>query len=144
MDYTVEQVDQVGEGLLALPAVEPSKRKLDKQAAIAWLKDKIATVQQRGYTLEQIAQSMSGLGIQITTPTLKSYLQRARKPGSRHVAKATGRPPSTPRRELGVPRVAEAGSAAPPTPPKVAKADAVESAAKGTRSEFIATDRERL
>ena len=35
MEYTVEQVDQVGEGLLALPAVEPSKRKLDKQAAVS-------------------------------------------------------------------------------------------------------------
>jgi hypothetical protein len=91
MHYTVEQVDQVGEGLLALPAVEPSKRKLDKQAAIARLKDKIATVQQRGYTLEQIAQSMSGLGIQITTPTLKSYLQRARKPSSRGASRTPRR-----------------------------------------------------
>jgi len=144
MDYTVEQVDRVGEGLLALPAVEPSKRKLDKQAAIARLKDQIATVQQRGYTLEQIAQSMSGLGIQITTPTLKSYLQRARKPGSRRVAKTTRRLPSTPRREPGGPRMAEAERTTPPPPPKAAKPDATEGAAKSTRSEFIATDRERL
>jgi hypothetical protein len=139
MEYTVEQVDQVGERLLALPAIEPSKRKLDKQAAVRRLTDAIATLQQRGYTLEQIAQSMSGLGIQITTPTLKSYLQRARKPSSRGAAR-------TPRRA--------AAAKAPRQPIKDAKqstasvapltAGKPDSAPKSTHSEFIATDRERL
>jgi hypothetical protein len=145
MEYTVEQVDQVGEGLLALPAVEPSKRKLDKQAAVKRLMDQIATVQQRGYTLEQIAQSMSGLGIQITTPTLKSYLQRARKPSSRGAAKAPRRSASTgaPREPTSAGKQA-AGNAAPSAPARAAKVDSADGASKSTRAEFIATDRERL
>jgi hypothetical protein len=56
MEYTIEQIDQVGAGLLALPPLDASKRKLDKQAAVRRIKDQIATAQQRGYTLEQIAQ----------------------------------------------------------------------------------------
>ena len=145
MEYTVEQVDQVQEGLLALPAIEPSKRKLDKQAAVKCLRDAIATVQQRGYTLEQIAESMSGLGIQITTPTLKSYLQRAKKPSSRGAGKAQRRSGSAvaPREPTSAGKQA-ARNAATPGPVKAANADSVDGASKSTRSEFIATDRERL
>jgi hypothetical protein len=145
VEYTVEQVTQVQEGLLALPAVEPSKRKLDKQAAVKCLKDTIATVQERGYTLEQIAESMSGLGIQITTPTLKSYLQRAKKPSSRGAGKVQRRSASVvARREPTSAGRQAPGNASNPGPTKTAKADSVDSASKSTRSEFIATDRERL
>ena len=145
MQYTVEQVDQVAEGLLALPAVEPSKRKLDKQAAVKRLMDAIATIQQRGYTLEQIAQNMSGLGISITTPTLKSYLQRARKPSSRGAAKAPRRSasPLSPKEPTRAGKQA-AGNAAPSAPAKAAKVDSTDGASKSTQTEFIATDRERL
>ena len=55
MEYTVEQIDQVGDGLLALPPLDPSKQKLDKQAAVRRIKEQIATVQLRGYTLDGVA-----------------------------------------------------------------------------------------
>jgi hypothetical protein len=142
MEYTVDQVDQVGAGLLALPPLDPSKRKLDKQAAVRRIKEQIATVQQRGYTLEQIAQSMTGLGIEITTPTLKSYLQRAKKAGGRGARRAPTRPPSpTPGAGLRVEGAAKENAPAPPVPPKGDRADG---SPKSTRSEFVATDRERL
>ena len=142
MEYTVEQIDQVGDGLLALPPLDASKRKLDKQAAVRRIKDQIATVQQRGYTLEQIAQSMTGLGIEITTPTLKSYLQRAKKAGGRGARRATRWTPSpTPGGVDHVERGAGENATAPPLPPKT---DRVDGSPKSTRSEFIATDRKRL
>ena len=45
----------------------------------------IAALQQRGYTIEQVVESLQGVGLTITTPTLKSYLQRAKaKPVKTH------------------------------------------------------------
>jgi hypothetical protein len=136
MEFTVDEVDKFGDALLALPAIDPARRKLDKQAAIRRIKDKIATAQQRGYTLEQIAESLTGVGLAITTPTLKSYLQRAKKPGGRGARRAPTRPASPASVARAVP---EKGPA--PTPPKDGRTD---SNPKSTRSEFIATDRERL
>jgi hypothetical protein len=137
MEYTVEEVDKFGDALLALPAIDPAQRKLDKQAAIRRIKDKIATAQQRGYTLEQIAESLTGVGLAITTPTLKSYLQRAKKPGGRGARRAARRPASP----------APATSAAPekgPAPTSPSKDGRTDGNPKSTRGEFIATDRERL
>jgi hypothetical protein len=144
MEYSVEQVDRVGELLLALPAIEPSKRKLDKQAAVKRLKEQISTVQQRGYTLEQIAASLSGAGLQITTPTLKSYLQRARKPGGRGASKAPRRsaPPAVRREQVDAAKMTPLNAA--PAAARPERAVPVDGAGKSTRSEFIAVDRERL
>ena len=141
MEYTIEQIDQVGAGLLALPPLDASKRKLDKQAAVRRIKDQIATAQQRGYTLEQIAQNMTELGIQITTPTLKSYLQRAKKTGGRGAQGAARRAaPGT----GSVNRPPNAGAESPPGTSRTSNADRGNGSPKSTRSEFISTDRERL
>jgi hypothetical protein len=143
MEYTVEEVDRVAAALLALPAMEPSKRKLDKQGAVTRLKEQIAALQQRGYTLEQIAESMTTLGLEITTPTLKSYLQRSKKAGKRGANKASRRPASpTVRTQAGTVK-ATAEKAGSPTA-SGARATPVDATPKTTRSEFIATDRERL
>ncbi len=40
------------------------------------LAKEIVALQKRGYTLEQIAETLRGEGLAISTPTLKSYLQR--------------------------------------------------------------------
>ena len=42
------------------------------------LSKEIAALQKRGYTLEQISETLRGEGLNIATPTLKSYLQRAK------------------------------------------------------------------
>jgi hypothetical protein len=141
MEYTIEQIDQVGAGLLALPPLDASKRKLDKQAAVRRIKDQIATAQQRGYTLEQIAQNMTELGIQITTPTLKSYLQRAKKAGGRGAQGAARRPAPGPG---SVNRAPNAGAETAPGTSRTPNADRGDGNPQTTRSEFISTDRERL
>lgn len=142
MDYTIEQIDQVGAGLLALPPLDASKRKLDKQAAVRRIKDQIATAQQRGYTLEQIAQNMTELGIQITPPTLKSYLQRAKKAGGRNALGASRRP-AAPRPGSANPAPNAGGEIAGALPSRP-RADRGDTSPKSTRSEFISADRERL
>ena len=42
------------------------------------LATEIAGLQRKGYTLEQIAESFRGDGLDLSTPTLKSYLSRAK------------------------------------------------------------------
>ena len=82
MDYTVESVERMAEKLRLLPPVEKSKRHLNKQEAVKQLADEIVALQGKGYTIEQITESLKGVGLEINTPTLKSYLQRA-KPSKR-------------------------------------------------------------
>src|SRR5262252_2637036 len=113
MDYTLETATQLAEELRAMPAKDPSQRRLDKQAMVKHLTQEITALQERGYTIEEIAESLRGHGLDITTPTLKNYLQRA-KGGGGKARRA--------RRTAGPPRLGEkAGqptraSAVPPVP----------------------------
>jgi hypothetical protein len=79
MSYTAEYIAIIANKLQQLPEVSVS-RKISKQEAVKILKDEIQLLQKRGYTLESIADSLRGNGLDITTPTLKSYLQRAKTP----------------------------------------------------------------
>lgn len=76
--YTLEQIEGIAAQLRDLPAVENKKREVSKQEAVKLLSKEIAALQKRGYTLEQISEALRGKGLDIATPTLKSYLQRAR------------------------------------------------------------------
>jgi hypothetical protein len=78
MDYTVESADRLAQELRAIPPKDPAKRKLDKQGMVKILAQEIIALQQRGYTIEEVAESLRGRGLDITTPTLKNYLQRAK------------------------------------------------------------------
>ena len=97
MTYTLEQTDGMVSALRALPAMDSSKRRLTKQAVVKRLAREIAALQTRGYTIEQIVGCLHGIGLEITTPTLKSYLQRVKnrrgeaapKRQSRRVSAAT-------------------------------------------------------
>jgi len=60
------------------PEVAKEKRNVSKQEAIRELRKEIEAMQKRGYTLDEIAKFLSDGGLQITTPTLKSYMQRAK------------------------------------------------------------------
>ena len=140
MEYTVEEVDRFGDALLAMPAMDPSQRKLDKQGAVKRLKEKIALIQQRGYTLEQIAEHLTTAGLQLTTPTLKSYLQRAKKTSGKGAAKAPRRSASPTVRTVDTGRAENAPLAVSAS----AKAAAAEGVPKSTHSEFNASDRVRV
>ena len=76
MSYTSEYITKIANKLQQLPEVSVS-RKISKQEAVKILKDEIQLLRKRGYTLESIADSLRGNGLDISTPTLKSYLQRA-------------------------------------------------------------------
>jgi hypothetical protein len=91
MTYTLEKAEDLIRVLQALPPLDASKQKLTKQAVVKHLAAEIAALQQRGYALEQIVESLRGGAFEISTATLKSYLQRTkRKP-----ARATPRKKST-------------------------------------------------
>ena len=78
MSYTLGKAEEMARALRTLPAMDEAKRRLSKQAVVKHLVAEIAALQQRGYTIEQVVESLQGVGLTITTPTLKSYLQRAK------------------------------------------------------------------
>jgi len=82
MKYTTEQLESIAEKLRGMPVVEKKKQEHSKQEAVKVLSKEIVLMQRRGYTLDQISEALRGEGLAVATPTLKSYLQRA-KPASK-------------------------------------------------------------
>ena len=76
MGYSNEKLGAIAAKLKTMPVIEKKKQEHSKQDAIKMLAKEIAALQKRGYTLDQIAETLRGEGLDITTPTLKSYLQR--------------------------------------------------------------------
>ncbi|MFI3121956.1 MAG: protein mobC [Methylococcaceae bacterium] len=76
MGYTNEKLSAISAKLKTMPVIEKKKQEYSKQDAVKVLSKEIASLQKRGYTLDQIAETLRGEGLDITTPTLKSYLQR--------------------------------------------------------------------
>ena len=115
MEYTLEAARRLAEELRAIPAKDPAQRRLDKQAIVKELARELIALQKRGYTIEEVAGSLRERGLEITTPTLKNYLQRAKSAG----AKAR-----KPRRSPGAPgdRGEVAASAIPKRPSERAQA----------------------
>jgi hypothetical protein len=83
MRYTLEKAEDLIRMLRALPPLEASKQKLTKQAVVKHLAAEITALKQRGYALEQIVESLRGGAFEISTPTLKSYLQRTKRKPAR-------------------------------------------------------------
>jgi hypothetical protein len=75
--YTIEKIEAIAEKFRNMPPPEQEKMHCSKQEAVSMLYKEIQALQKRGYKLEQIAEALRGEGLEITTPTLKSYLQRA-------------------------------------------------------------------
>ena len=78
MRFSKEDVAAVAGRLRELPGKENARRHT-KRAAIALLAREIAELKRRGYTLDQVAEALSGSGLPISTPTLKNYLHRSRQ-----------------------------------------------------------------
>jgi len=77
---TVEQVEALIVKMKKLPDVKKNQP-MSKQDAIKVLSGEIQKLQARGYSLEQVADFFRGEGLFIGTPTLKSYLTKAKKSG---------------------------------------------------------------
>ena len=91
MKYTTEQLEAIASKLREMPPVEKKKQEHSKQEAVRVLSKEIAALQKRGYTLDQISETLRE-GLSIATPTLKSYLQRA-KPAKKAPVQAPGDTP---------------------------------------------------
>jgi hypothetical protein len=79
MGYKLEQVEAIAAKLRDLPAIEPPPKDLSKKEAVKILSKEIRALQKRGYTLEQIATSLKGEGLDISTYTLKSYMNNSKQ-----------------------------------------------------------------
>ena len=144
MAYTLEDANRLRELMRAAPDKPPNQRRMDKQAIVREVKDDIEAIQKRGYTLEEIAEMWATKGsFEVTLPTLKSYLQRAKKTGAQGAGKAPRRPSSPRAGERS--RAAQPNAAkADPVPARGAEADERPSAPKSTQSEFITTDSPKI
>src|SRR5580692_6177891 len=78
MSLTRARIAQIAEKLKRMPPAPPADVPTTKQEAVRLLAKEIAGLQRRGYALEQIVASLKGEGLDLTTPTLKSYLSRAK------------------------------------------------------------------
>lgn len=103
MKYTTEQIEAVRSKMKDLPPIEKKKQELGKSDVVKMLAKEIAVLRKRGYTFEQISEYLKGEGLDIGTPSLKSYLQRAKqasatKPkaqASKDTPPASPQPPQT-------------------------------------------------
>lgn len=78
MKYTTEQLEAIALKLRQMPPAEKKKRDFSRQEAVKILAKEITALQRRGYSLEQISESLRGEGLDVATPTLKNYLQRSK------------------------------------------------------------------
>jgi uncharacterized protein (DUF2345 family) len=77
MKLAPEEIDAIASKLRDMP--QPSTpAQLSKQGAINRLAGEIAELKTRGYSIAEIAQTLSAEGLAIAPATLKNYLQRAR------------------------------------------------------------------
>lgn len=81
MGYKLEQIEAIAAKLRDLPAIEPPPKDLSKKEAVKLLSKEIRSLQKRGYSLEQIATSLKGEGLDISTYTLKSYMNNSKQGG---------------------------------------------------------------
>jgi hypothetical protein len=98
MRFSKEDLAAVAGRLKELPGKDDA-RKHTKRAAIAMLSREIAELKRRGYTLEQVAEALSGSGLPITTPTLKNYLHRQRRTAQKSKGSRTGSTQRAPSRQ---------------------------------------------
>jgi hypothetical protein len=78
MGLSRDQVEQLRSKLKAVPKAPAASVDTTKQEAVKLLAREIEGLQRRGYSLEQIAEMLKGGGLVVSTPTLKSYLSRAK------------------------------------------------------------------
>jgi len=83
MPLTRAQVALMSEKARRTPPAPPAEANVTKQEAVRLLAPDIAGLRRKGYTMAQIADSFRGDGLDLSTPTLKSYLSRAKAQRSR-------------------------------------------------------------
>lgn len=153
MEYTIETARRLAEELRAIPAKDPAQRRLDKQAMVRELAEELIALQQRGYTIEEVAESLRGRGFEITTPTLKNYLQRAkttaaksrkprRAPGSPGAPTRSEHPPDSKPPHAKAATEPSSSAAASPGKQESAQRPTIDPTPRGGKSAFLIKDKE--
>jgi len=78
-EYTLQHVEEMLSKLKAMPELDKSKRRVSKQEAVGLLSGEIQRMQERGYTINDIAEVLHDMGLEITASTLKNCLARLKK-----------------------------------------------------------------
>jgi hypothetical protein len=143
MAHTAEDANRVRELMRAAPDKAPNQRRMDKQAIVAEVIDDIEAIQKRGYTLEEVAELWATGGVELTLPTLKSYMQRARKTRAKGAGEAP-RPSSVPTAKKPARAAKPVTAKAAPAPARAGNVDGAPSAPKSTRSEFMTDDSPKI
>ena len=133
MAHTLEDAERMARELRALPAMDGPKRALTKQALIKVLAREIASLQQRGYSIEQVTDSLRGVGLDIATPTLKSYLHRSKRRSGKDRAPKPARTAAT------TPPVK---ATVPPAIPAVAVTEPDGTATRSGKNAFLVNDKD--
>jgi len=82
MGLTKQEIGDLALYLQQLPDISEVRQHSAQETVKALSKD-ILALQKRGYTLSQISDALKAGGLTIATPTLKSYVQRARQPAKK-------------------------------------------------------------
>lgn len=101
MKITIEAIENLQKSLKDLPPVENKEREVTKPEAVKLLASEIADLQERGYTIEMIAEILTKSGLELKASTLKSYITRARASGGRNSGARKKRAKVTPRNADG-------------------------------------------
>ena len=96
MTPTRAHIQQISQKFKKMPRAPLAAVSTTKQEAVKLLANDIASLQRRGYTLEQITESLRGEGVDLSTPTLKSYLSRARSAKTRRLRGPVAGPAPSP------------------------------------------------
>jgi hypothetical protein len=77
MPFSTDDLENVRKDLAQLPQNRP--KSVNNRDAVAALRSELAKALNLGYSVDDLAQLLSGKGLQMTAGTLKGYLQQARK-----------------------------------------------------------------
>jgi hypothetical protein len=77
MPFSTDDLEALRRDLAELPPARP--KNVSNRDAVGALTSELAAAQRLGYSVEELAELLSGKGLRMTAGTLKGYLQQARK-----------------------------------------------------------------
>ena len=78
--YTLQDANDIAGKLRTLAAIDESKLALNTQGIVRRLAPDIHALQERGYTLARVAETLTGFGVEVTEALLRSCLDSPSEP----------------------------------------------------------------
>lgn len=99
VNISPDRIEAIRAKLLAAP--DPERKDLNRRDAIKAMAKELQELQNRGYTLTELAAMLKTEGIEVSAPTLKTYIADATakaptKPKKKPTAKPVAEPATTP------------------------------------------------